>query len=103
MGGMRGRIGGLVCAGALLLAAEAKAAPMALLDAPRATAVALAGSEVLVCRPASRGAARIDAVPLGGGPARARPRRGRSCGSDHRPDRSGVRSTRASRREPGCR
>jgi hypothetical protein len=82
MVGMRGRIGGLVCAGALLLAGEAKAAPMALLDAPRATAVALAGSEVLVGRPASRGAARIDAVPIGGGPVRAvaripRPRPGR--------------------------
>jgi hypothetical protein len=82
MVGMRGRIGGLVCAGALLLAGEAKAAPMALLDAPRATAVALAGSEVLVGRPASRGAARIDAVPIVGGPVRAvarmpRPRPGR--------------------------
>src|SRR4051812_1505435 len=71
MVGMRGRIGGLVCAGALLLAGEAKAAPRALLDAPRATAVALAGSEILVGRPASRGAARIDAVPIGGGPVRA--------------------------------
>src|SRR4051794_41939021 len=53
MVGMRGRVGGIVCAGALVLAGEAKAAPMALLDAPRATAVAVGGSKGPVGPPAS--------------------------------------------------
>jgi PAS domain-containing protein len=67
---MRGRIGGLLCAAALLLASEAQASPVALLDAPRASAVAVAGDEVLVARPAARGAVRIDALPAAGGAPR---------------------------------
>jgi hypothetical protein len=67
---MQGRIGGVLCVGALLLAGEAHAEPVALLDAPRATGLALAGSEVLVGRPTRGGGARIDALPAAGGPPR---------------------------------
>jgi hypothetical protein len=77
---LRRRVGGLLCVGALLFAGEARAAPVAMLDAPRATGVALAGGELLVAQRAAGGAVRIDGLPVAGGPARAvatvpRPRR----------------------------
>jgi hypothetical protein len=49
--------------------APAPAAPRALLDAPRAEGVALAGGEVLVTATTDHGAVRVAAVPLTGGPA----------------------------------
>ena len=72
-------------AGALALLAVAApgaaAEPRALLDAPRATAVAVAGDTVIAGRDLRRGAVAIDAVPAAGGPPRRlltvrRPRRG---------------------------
>jgi hypothetical protein len=56
-------------AAAPLDAAQA-AGPRALLDAPRAQDVALAGREVLVAASTSGGGARVLAVPVAGGPAR---------------------------------
>jgi hypothetical protein len=68
---MRGRLVGLLCVGTLLLAAgEARAAPVALLDAPDASGLALAGSEALVAREGARGGVRIDALPVAGGAVR---------------------------------
>jgi hypothetical protein len=58
----------------------AAANPRALLDAPHADDVAVAGGEVLVAASTSRGGARLSAVPVAGGPARvvlALPPRGR--------------------------
>ena len=46
------------------------AEPRALLDAPRAGDVAVAGGEVLVAAATARGGARLMAVPAAGGPAR---------------------------------
>lgn len=77
---MAGRIAGLACAFGLLAAAPAVAAPVALLDAPRAQSVALAGDEVIVARVRPRGAVAVDAVRLADGSVRrilAAPARGR--------------------------
>jgi hypothetical protein len=63
-------VGCSVLAGVALNAAPASAEPRALLDAPRAEDVAVAGREVLVASPTSRGGARLRAVPLGGGSPR---------------------------------
>jgi hypothetical protein len=60
-------------AGLLVMAgigSEAVAQPRALLDAPRAGDVAVAGEEVLVAAGTARGGARLMAVPAAGGPAR---------------------------------
>src|ERR687895_1379720 len=57
-------------AGPALWGAEAGAEPRALLDAPRAQDVAVAGAEVLVAAGTSRGGVRLSAVPAVGGPAR---------------------------------
>jgi hypothetical protein len=74
MGRMR-RLTWLIVSLALALAAAAQAgsaaaAPRALLDAPRAQDVAVAGGEVLVAATTARGGARLTAVPVSGGPAR---------------------------------
>jgi hypothetical protein len=50
--------------------AQAIVEPRALLDAPRAEDVAVAGGEVLVAATTARGGARLRAVPVAGGPAR---------------------------------
>jgi hypothetical protein len=63
-------IGSLVLTGMLALGSVTSAAPRALLDSERAQDVAVAGGEVLVAAPTSRGGARLTAVPVGGGPAR---------------------------------
>jgi hypothetical protein len=60
----------LVVAGLSLPAAAAPAAPVALLDAPHALDVAVAGGEVLMASQTRRGGLRLRAVPAGGGPAR---------------------------------
>jgi hypothetical protein len=52
--------------------APAAASPRALLDAPRAEDVALAGGEVLVVSTTRRGVARLTAVPVGGGEPQSR-------------------------------
>jgi hypothetical protein len=57
-------------AAVLVAAPAADAAPVALLDAPNATGIALAGSEVVVARTGARGRLEVDAVPSAGGPAR---------------------------------
>jgi hypothetical protein len=62
--------GFLALASAVIPGPEAEAAPRALLDAERAEDVAVAGGEVLVAAPTSRGGARLRAVPAAGGPAR---------------------------------
>jgi hypothetical protein len=62
---------GLLAVGvAALEGAASAAAPRALLDAPRAEDVAVAGGEVLVAATTSLGGARLSAVPVAGGPAR---------------------------------
>lgn len=61
---------GCAAAGAAIFPGAALAAPRALLDAPRAEDVAVAGGEVLVSEATARGKARLTAVPLAGGPAR---------------------------------
>jgi hypothetical protein len=60
-------VGLLIVAGT---GSEAVAEPRALLDAPRAGDVAVAGDEVLVAAGTARGGARLMAVPAVGGPAR---------------------------------
>ncbi|HEV2875624.1 MAG TPA: hypothetical protein VGW14_10770, partial [Thermoleophilaceae bacterium] len=62
-------LGWLVLAG-IAAPGAATAAPRALLDAPRAGDLALAGGEVLVSSAVSGGEARLTAVPVDGGPAR---------------------------------
>ncbi len=52
------RIALAALAAALLIAPAAHADPVALLDAPKAQDIALAGSEVIVPRPGARGCAR---------------------------------------------
>jgi hypothetical protein len=63
-------VGIFVLAGPALWGAEAGAEPRALLDAPHAEDVAVAGGEVLVAASTPRGAARLTAVPVRGGPTR---------------------------------
>lgn len=63
-------VGLLVLAGTVMQAAGAAAEPRALLDAPRAGDVAVAGGEVLVAAGTARGGARLMAVQAAGGPAR---------------------------------
>jgi hypothetical protein len=63
-------VGLFVLAGSALWGADAGAEPRALLDAPRAQDVGVAGAEVLVAASTSRGGARLMAVPAVGGPAR---------------------------------
>ena len=65
-----GRLLAAVIAAALLAPAPAGAEPVALLDAPRAKSVALAGDDVVVGRAGDDGRVRVDAVPRAGGPAR---------------------------------
>jgi hypothetical protein len=65
-------VGCVVLAGVALHAAPAHAESRALLDAPHAEDVALAGGEVLVAGPTARGGARLTAVPLAGGAPRLR-------------------------------
>jgi hypothetical protein len=65
-------IGCGMLAGVVLQGAPAAAAPRALLDAPRAEEVALAGGEVLVASTTRRGVARLTALPVGGGEAQSR-------------------------------
>jgi hypothetical protein len=57
-------------AAVLVVAPPAAAAPVALLDAPNATGVALAGSEVLVARTGARGRLAVEALPTTGGAPR---------------------------------
>ena len=52
-----------------LWVADAGAEPQALLDAPRAEEVAVAGEELLISATTDHGAVRVTAVPLAGGPA----------------------------------
>ncbi len=59
-----------VAAASLLLVPAARAAPVALLDAPHAEDIALAGSEVIVPRTGARGRLTVDAVSVSGGPTR---------------------------------
>jgi hypothetical protein len=61
--------GFFVLAGPVLSAADAAAEPRALLDAPHAEEVALAGGEVLVSATTDHGAVRVTAAPVAGGPA----------------------------------
>jgi hypothetical protein len=56
----------LIAAG-LAVAPSAAAAPVALLDAPNATGIALAGNEVLVARTGARGRLAVVALPTTGG------------------------------------
>jgi len=63
-------VGLMVVAGTVMQAAGHAAEPRALLDAPRAGDVAVAGGEVLVGAATARGGARLMAVPAAGGPAR---------------------------------
>jgi hypothetical protein len=63
-------VGCNLVAGVALNVAPAGAAPRALLDAPRAEDVAVAGGEVMVAAITTRGAARLTAVPVAGGPPR---------------------------------
>src|ERR687895_1991005 len=63
-------VGFFVLAGPSLWVADAGAEPRALLDAPRAQDVAVAGAEVLVAAGTSRGGVRLSAVPAVGGPVR---------------------------------
>jgi hypothetical protein len=65
-------VGFFSLAGPALWGAEAAAEPRALLDAPRAEDVAVAGGEVLVAATTARGGARLTAVPVGGGEPRSR-------------------------------
>jgi hypothetical protein len=62
-------VGFFSLAGPALWGAEAAAEPRALLDAPRAEDVTVAGGEVLVAATTDHGAVRVVAVPLAGGPA----------------------------------
>jgi hypothetical protein len=62
-------VGFFVLASPALWGADAVAEPRALLDAPRAEDVAVAGGEVLVAATTDHGAVRVTAVPLAGGPA----------------------------------
>jgi hypothetical protein len=62
-------VGFFVLAGPALWAGDAAAELRALLDAPRAEEVAVAGGEVLVAATTDHGAVRVTAVPLAGGPA----------------------------------
>jgi hypothetical protein len=57
-------------AAALLIAPAAQAEPVALLDAPTAQDIALAGAEVIVPRTGARGRLTVDAVPVTGGAPR---------------------------------
>jgi len=68
-----GRLLGTLLAVALSFGAAttAHAEPVALLDAPRATAVGIAGDEVIVGRRAADGTIRVDAIPTAGGAPRA--------------------------------
>jgi hypothetical protein len=63
-------LGFFLLAGPALWGADAGAEPRALLDAPRAQDVAVAGAEVLVAATTARGGARLTAVPAAGAPAR---------------------------------
>jgi hypothetical protein len=63
-------VGFFMLAGPASWGADAAAEPRALLDAPRAQDVAVAGAEVLVAASTSRGGALLMAVPAVGGPAR---------------------------------
>jgi hypothetical protein len=63
-------IGCVALAAVAAQAGSAAAAPRALLDAPRAQDVAVAGGEVLVAATTARGGARLTAVPVAGGAAR---------------------------------
>jgi hypothetical protein len=63
-------VGLLVVAGTVTQAAGHAAEPRALLDAPRAGDVAVAGPDVLVAATTTGGGARLSAVPAAGGPAR---------------------------------
>jgi hypothetical protein len=68
---VRGRLIGVACAaGFLLTAPGAAAAPVALLDAPRAVDVALSGADVVVARETRRGGVTVDLVATSGGAAR---------------------------------
>jgi len=58
------------CAAALLLVPAAEAAPVALLNAPNAQDIALAGSEVIVPTTGARGRLTVDAVSTTGRPTR---------------------------------
>jgi hypothetical protein len=55
----------------LVAAPAAHAAPVALLDAPSATGIALAGNEVVVARTGARGRLQVDALPTAGGAPRS--------------------------------
>jgi hypothetical protein len=63
-------VGFFMLAGPASWGADAGAEPRALLDAPRAQDVAVAGAEVLVAASTSRGGARLMAVSAAGGPVR---------------------------------
>ena len=57
-------------AATLLIVPAAQADPIALLDAPTAQDIALAGNEVIVPRPGARGRVTVDAVSVAGWPPR---------------------------------
>ena len=63
-------VGCSLLAGVALNVAPAGAAPRALVEAPRAEGVAVAGGEVMVAAITARGFARLTAVPVAGGPVR---------------------------------
>jgi hypothetical protein len=63
-------VGFFVLASPASWGADAVAEPRALLDAPRAQDVAVAGAEVLVAASTSRGGVRLSTIPAVGGPAR---------------------------------
>jgi hypothetical protein len=58
-------------AAVLVAAPVADAAPVALLDAPNATGIALAGNQVVVARTGARGRVQVDALPATGGAPQA--------------------------------
>src|SRR4051812_15264580 len=64
------RVGLAALAAILLLVPAAQAAPVALLDAPNAQDIALAGSDVIVPRTGARGRLTVDAVSTTGGATR---------------------------------
>ncbi len=64
------RVGLAALAATLLIVPAAQAAPVALLDAPNAQDIALAGSDVIVPRTGARGRLTVDAVSTTGGATR---------------------------------